>query len=84
MDIRTIERLVSEGMKLNDDEYKHYNDLRGLSAVTVNTVGMIINEWKLTRIDQGYSMTRVEGDTISIRPLTFWEKIKYFRKMMSF
>jgi len=35
-----------------------------------------MNKWKLTRINQGYQMTRVEGDSIACRELIFWEKIK--------
>jgi len=37
-----------------------------------------MNKWKLSRVNQGYQMTRVEGGGIACRELTRWEKIKLY------
>lgn len=34
--------------------------------------------WRLTKINTGYKMTRVEDNGVSYRNLTLWEKIIYF------
>jgi len=35
-----------------------------------------MKKWKITRVNQKHQMTRVEGDSIACRDLTFWEKLK--------
>ena len=38
-----------------------------------------MNNWKLTKINQGYEMTRVDSLGVSCRKLKWWEKIKYLK-----
>ena len=40
-----------------------------------------MKKWQLTRINQGWQMTKIKGEYIACRDLTLWEKIKNFRKM---
>ena len=34
-----------------------------------------MNKWMLTKINQGFQMTRIEGTKITCRELYWWEKI---------
>ena len=38
------------------------------------------NKWKLTRINEGWRMTRVEGNSIAIRPLRWYEWTFYLSR----
>lgn len=40
----------------------------------------IKNKWKLTKINQGYEMTRINGQAIECRKLNWFEKIIYRKK----
>jgi len=37
-----------------------------------------IIKWKLTKINQGYQMTRINGQEIECRDLYWWEKVLKF------
>ena len=39
-------------------------------------------EWKLTKINQGYQMTRVEGQEIVCRALYWYEKVFKFLRII--
>lgn len=42
-------------------------------------------KWKLTRVNDWYSMTRPAGlniEVIEVRPLNLFEKVRYFYKIM--
>jgi len=39
------------------------------------------NKWQITKINNGFEMTRVEGQTISCRKLNCFEKIIYWNKL---
>ena len=39
------------------------------------------NKWKLTKINQGFEMTRIEGQAIACRKLNWFEKIIYWNKL---
>ena len=75
---------VKEGSTKN--VFEHIADLRERADKAERKVLELSDvkrryRWQLTRINQGYQMTKVKGNAIACRPLTLWEKIKYFRKM---
>uniref|UniRef100_A0A6M3Y0Y9 Uncharacterized protein n=1 Tax=viral metagenome TaxID=1070528 RepID=A0A6M3Y0Y9_9ZZZZ len=38
------------------------------------------DKWRLTKINQGFEMTRISGQEIECRKLSWFEKIIYWRK----
>ena len=40
----------------------------------------IKNKWRLTKINDGFEMTRIDGQAIACRKLNLLEKIIYWRK----
>jgi len=39
------------------------------------------NKWRITKINDGHEMTRINGQAIECRKLNWFEKIIYWRKL---
>lgn len=43
-----------------------------------------MNKWKPTKVNQSLMMSRVDGNTIAVKPLNWLEKIIYWRRRVDY